>query len=414
MRNKVSQIGEIESTPFFLVDEYKILQSVALIKDSLSQYWPNSVLSYSVKTNSMPCILRVLARLGVWAEVVSEYEYKLSMACGFDAERCICNGPFKSKSFINTALNNDAILNLDGLSEVNAVIDSLEGRCAKIGVRINATESDFPVEALCGSKGSRFGLSVRDGEMDDLLNLLSKNPNVTLTALHLHCNTRNRSVEGFSWLASFFSRLIYRYGLTTVDTFDIGGSFGHDFDCAANKPGRWPTWDDYFKVISKTLKQEGFDASRLRLVIEPGSALISNAAEYYATIVGRRVFDGRLMMQMDGSRIHIDPHFARTSFKDGVSLSETHAGSNSLEAKLICGSSCLEKDRVEFGDANFKCAVGDRIVFNKAGAYTYGMSPLLFIQPSPDVWLKKTNGDIMLVHKKMLFEEIGHLMEGKN
>jgi diaminopimelate decarboxylase len=120
------------------------------------------------------------------------------------------------------------------------------------------------------------------------------------------------------------------------------------------------------------------------------------------------------MMQMDGSRIHIDPHFARTSFKDGVSLFEAHAESNSLEAKLICGSSCLEKDRVEFGDANFKCAVGDRIVFNKAGAYTYGMSPLLFIQPSPDVWLKKTNGDIMLVHKKMLFEEIGHLMEGKN
>lgn len=385
-------------TPFFLVDEQRICDSVAAVRESLARHWPNSVLSFSVKTNSLPCVLETLRKLGVWAEVVSQHEYELAGQCGFAKENCVCNGPAKSDEFIREALQNGALLHLDDLHEVRTMLALVGNRPMSFGVRVNATELDFPAEPLCGTEGSRFGLSVRDGDMDELMRILANRPNVHLTSLHLHCNTRGRRKEGFAWLASFFARIVKTYRLTEIDTFDIGGSFGHDFDHPGDGAGRWPSWNEYFSSISAALEEGGFSPSNLRLVIEPGSALISNAAEYHATLLGSRVIGGRRFMQMDGSRVHVDPHFARASFAGGVSVIPQETGRIAEQCVAICGATCLEKDRVGFGDGTFTCAKGDHVIFEKAGAYTFGMSPVLFINPAPDVWFRQKDGGVSLVN----------------
>jgi len=42
------------NTPFFIIDEKKLKKNVFDFKNALSDYWPNSQLAYSVKTNSLP------------------------------------------------------------------------------------------------------------------------------------------------------------------------------------------------------------------------------------------------------------------------------------------------------------------------------------------------------------------------
>ena len=397
MENRFTDIGEIKKTPFFLFDELRILDSVASIRDALSRHWANSVLSYSVKTNSLPCVLKVLADSGVWAEVVSEDEYNLALSCGFRKGDFVCNGPAKSQRFIDCAIASGAVLHLDGMSEVQDFFSRVGNRAVNLGVRVTATEQDFSGEALSGKDSSRFGLSIRDGDFEELCKLLDQHKNVTLTSLHLHCNTKSRSKIGFSWLAKFFARIVRKYRLDTVNTFDIGGSFGHDFDFGAKRERRWPSWDEYFEEIANVLSSEGFSSDELRLIIEPGSALISNAADYYATIVGKRIYDGIIMMQMDGSRIHIDPHFARQLFQDVILVQGEDDGTEGEWTNVLCGSTCLEKDRVFLGEKGLKCMVGKRLMFAKTGAYTIGLSPCFFINSIPDVWMRSADGFIKCV-----------------
>ena len=378
-------------TPCFIVHEAKMRESVVNIRESLARYWSNSILSFSVKTNSMPEVNRILASENVWAEVVSDFEFDHALSCGYKRGNFVCNGVSKSPSYIRKAIDSNSILHLDSISEVQQFFEIVGDSECTFGVRINATESDFNAEPLSGPLASRFGLSARDGDMVRIQDLLRQHPNAKLTSLHLHCNTKTRGINGYLWLTHFFSRLVKEYSLSDVSTFDIGGSFGHDFDHPADGEGRWPSWNEYFAAISSALKSEGFTPDNLHLVIEPGSSLISGCVDYLTRIVGERTFNGQRVLQMDGSRIHLDPHFARASFAGAmkvISDSESRRASTSSQpTAYIGGSTCLEKDRIPADDAISTSSPSDLILFQKAGAYTYGLSPALFINPLPKVVL---------------------------
>lgn len=376
-------------TPCFLVYEKRVHDSVAVIREALSAHWRNSVLAFSVKTNSMPEVNRMLAADGVWAEVVSGFEFDNALGWGYAPGAFVCNGASKSPDYIRKAVESEAMLHLDSLSEVRSFFDIVRDRPCSFGVRINATEPDFDAEPSSGPAGSRFGLSVRDGDVRVLSEVLRQHPGARLNSLHLHCNTRSRGIKGYRWLTRFFCRIVKEYGFTDIDTFDVGGSFGHDFDNPGDGQGRWPSWNEYLSAIADELSVGGFSPDGLRLVIEPGASLISGCVEYLSRIVGERVFDGRRVLQMDGSRVHVDPHLARASFAGCLKPIRTSGEDNAVKAAYIGGSTCLEKDRIELGDDVGRMSVGDLLVFEKAGAYSYGLSPALFINPVPSVFIRR-------------------------
>ena len=64
-------------TPAFVIDKSALDLLVNRFQDALAKYWPNSVMSYSVKTNPLPWLLTYMKQQGVWAEVVSDSEYRL-------------------------------------------------------------------------------------------------------------------------------------------------------------------------------------------------------------------------------------------------------------------------------------------------------------------------------------------------
>lgn len=377
-------------TPYYLLDLAKVGHSLGLIRQALARYWPNSILSYSVKTNSWPFLLSFLARNEVWAEVVSEHEYDLALECGFSLGACVANGPAKSSGFIKKAIAHGALLNLDSLDEVRAAVADNLGKSFEFGVRVNATESDFPSQPSAGADSSRFGLSKRDGELAELAKILAAYPNARLTALHLHCNTRDRGVEGYEWLARFFAGIVREYSFSDVHILDIGGSFGHDFDCPEGEIPRWPTWDVYLSHIARVLKEEGFKEDDLRLVIEPGASLISGCVDYYSRIVGVKTYDGKVMFQLDGSRVHVDPLMTRVSFAGALRLERQSVGKR-VASKVFVGSTCLEKDRLKCAEPMF-ANIGDMLVVRNTGGYTYGLSPLFFINTAPAVWVKDDQG----------------------
>lgn len=82
-------------TPYFLIDKEELEKNVNTFSNALQKYWPNSIFSYSVKTNSLPWVLEFMHSKKIRAEVVSDEEYQLSKLCGFSDDQIVYNGPIK-------------------------------------------------------------------------------------------------------------------------------------------------------------------------------------------------------------------------------------------------------------------------------------------------------------------------------
>ena len=62
-------------TPNFLIHQSILEEGLDKLYTALENYWPNSVIGYSFKTNSLPWVLSFMKEHGCYAEVGSENEY---------------------------------------------------------------------------------------------------------------------------------------------------------------------------------------------------------------------------------------------------------------------------------------------------------------------------------------------------
>ena len=95
-------------TPYFLISQQRLDENIAAFKTAL-RLLAGSCLSYSVKTNSLPWILRYL-KLEVLAEVVSDEEYELALLCGYKDEELSSTVPSRDRTF--RASKRKAFINL--------------------------------------------------------------------------------------------------------------------------------------------------------------------------------------------------------------------------------------------------------------------------------------------------------------
>ena len=134
-------------TPYFVIDEPILQRYYHMLTDSLAQNWPNYLIGYSFKTNSLPWLVSFVKRNGAYAEVVSEDEYLLARHLGYTDCEIIYNGPYKSqKSFCNVLLA-EGCVNLDSRQEIKwltELVNSFPDKTFKVGVRAN-----FDLEKMC-------------------------------------------------------------------------------------------------------------------------------------------------------------------------------------------------------------------------------------------------------------------------
>ena len=100
-------------TPYFLIKQGLLEQNIAGFRNALDELWPNSLIAYSVKTNSLPWILQWMDRHNVYAEVVSDEEYQLAELSGYSTGHIVFNGPIKSDKYLRKAIDGKSIINID-------------------------------------------------------------------------------------------------------------------------------------------------------------------------------------------------------------------------------------------------------------------------------------------------------------
>ena len=377
-------------TPALVLDVPLLEEFVGRFQRALATHWPNSILSYSFKTNSLPWLLSFMRERGVWAEVVSDTEYELARAIGFPAEEIVFNGPVKGREQLWAALRECSLINLDSKREVTWTAELARAHPDTefaVGLRVNwDLNARCPGESTAGSEDSRFGFNSENGELDAAMDELLA-AGVRIAGLHTHRNSFTQSLNVFRAGAAVAAEIITSRGLD-LDWLDIGGGFFGSVDGS-------PTFDDYVSVVREAL--DGVvDPERTRLVVEPGGSLVAVPLEFHAEVLDVKNVNDSTFVVTNASRTNIDPLFRRVRPYEY----RLDTDSTTLQAEqVVSGFTCMEDDRLMKLTDEPALEVGDRVVFYKVGGYTMCYQSQLFIDFPPAVYAR-TEDELILVRRR--------------
>lgn len=376
-------------TPCFVIRTQQLDSLVEFCKREFYKIWPEGIVGYSFKTNNLPWVIKYLKEKGLWAEVVSSDEYQLAKAMGYKAENIIFNGPVKGKNEFIEAVEEGAIVNIDSQRELEWLLECNIDKISKskIGLRVNFCLEDFcPGESQEGEEDGRFGFSYEKHELKKAIEFLAYH-NIPLSGIHLHCSSKTRSLNVYKAIASIADQIVRDYKLS-LSYIDIGGGF---FGGVAGKP----TFKEYFNEVNNIFLSNPL-LKNINVVIEPGMSLIGASVDYLTTVVDTKITKNNFFVLLDGSRVHIDPLMRKKCYTFHIEREKSFVGTKNVH-QILCGFTCMEGDR--FFELNEQALeVGDRVIFEKVGAYTMGLSPQ-FIEFYPPVYAEK-NGQIILARKK--------------
>ena len=379
-------------TPCFIFDNEEFKRSIVGFQQELQRCFNNSIISYSVKTNSLPFCLSQAQKMGVYAEVVSYDEFELARECGFASNKIIYNGPMKSKETFIEAIVNGAFVNIETKRELRWLLDLPSHKQFKVGLRLNINTSIVsPEDADGDNDNSRFGFSDETTDFSDTIEYLNRLPNVSVAGLHIHRTVHNRSLHFYENSIQFACDVIHKYGLK-LDYLDIGGGY---FGFFPNKP----TYQQYCNAFFRILKKNSLE--HLCVIVEPGNALVASCFSFMSKVIDVKHVEKDLwFVTTDGSRNDVDPFFRKTSYLSQICYANE---TEPVKEQIISGCTCLEYDRLFSLKDKPLLSIGDRILYNNVGAYTMCLTPL-FIRLLPNIYLIE-NGNYRLIREKWTVKE---------
>lgn len=375
-------------TPFYRVKEKDLLYDVNLLKEALTKNWGNFIMGYSVKTNSLPWLLRYLKDQGFFAEVVSDMEYDIAKRLGYTDDRIIYNSPIKDRDVWERVLLGGGYVNFDSTYELKWIEEMSKAhpeREFKIGLRVNCDIGSLcPEEQLVEEEGGRFGYCYENGKLKEAIDTVQSFPNVKVTGLHLHSSTQSRTVKVYGALAKMAVKIAKEYGLK-LEFVDMGGGY---FGGRDDKPN----YLNYFEEIGKELK-EYFNPKNTKIIAEPGVSLISRAMSFETTVLDVKDIRKHKFIVTDGSRVNLNPLVTRHVYPHHMVYASDTCDRIIEKSQWVCGATCMEYDRLFEIVDDVALQPGDRIVYDTAGGYTMCLNPL-FIHYFPAIWVEKTDGTL--------------------
>jgi diaminopimelate decarboxylase len=270
----VSVIAERMGTPCYIYSRAKIEERWCAFDNAFSGL--GHLVCFAVKANSNIAVLNLLARLGSGFDIVSGGELERVVLAGGDPGKVVFSGVGKTALEMRRALGVGIFcFNVESAPELemlNRVAGEL-GLQAPIALRVNPDidPNTHPYIAT-GLKDSKFGVDIR--EAVSLYREAKAMPNIEPRGIAGHIGSQLTQVEPFvdvmDRLADLVGELLDE-GIA-LSHVDIGGGLGIRY-----KDEQVPEPDDFALALRARLQSRGSHYQNLRLLIEPGRAIVGNA-----------------------------------------------------------------------------------------------------------------------------------------
>ncbi|MCD6067184.1 MAG: diaminopimelate decarboxylase [Bacteroidetes bacterium] len=272
---------EGQKTPLYYYDLDLLSQTLKAAKTEADRYGYH--LHYAFKANCTPEVLRTIHSFGLGADCVSGNEVKCAIENGFDSKHVVFAGVGKSDEEIIYALEKKIFsFNCESMQELE-VINELAGKLNKtatIALRLNPNVDAYTHKYITtGLEENKFGINAH--EIDAVLLLLKRLPNLRLSGLHFHIGSQITDLVPFKKLCSKVNEFIQLFEQKGIhfSHINVGGGLGINY----KEPDTQaiPDFAAYFCIFSELLElRKGQE-----LHFELGRALVGNCGSLISRVL---------------------------------------------------------------------------------------------------------------------------------
>lgn len=382
----VSTLAREHGTPLFVYDAGVLDRQLALLRQT---YPKEFAISYSVKANPCPAIVRHFVGLGLGLEIASAGEFHQALSAGCAPEQILFAGPGKTEAELEFVLGRGiGEIHVESLLEARRVgaISAKLGVRARVALRVNPSAEVQGGAMRMGGKPAPFG--VDEEHLDTVLDVLEADPHVEFQGIHLFTGTQilddSVLIAQYRRGIDIARRVSDRIG-RPLRTVDFGGGLGIPY-FPNETPLSMPRLADSLQSLAADVRAD----TRFRgtqLLIEPGRYLVGEAGIYLTRVNDVKESRGKTFVIVDGGMNH---HLAASGnlgqvIKRNFPVAVVNRLDDPAAAAVdVVGPLCTPLDVIARDVALPAAKVGDLFGIFQSGAYGRTASPLGFLsQPTP-------------------------------
>jgi diaminopimelate decarboxylase len=325
---------------------------------------------YAVKANSNLALLNVLARLGSGFDIVSGGELQRVLAAGGSADKIVFSGVGKTAAEMSQALDAGILcFNVESEAELDTLnkVARESGRTAPVSLRVNPdVDAETHPYISTGLRESKFGISI-DRAFDIFQHARSMS-NVAVRGVDCHIGSQITTLEPF---VEALHRVLDLIGELTdagieIEHLDLGGGLGINYGTEdAAEP------DDYVLALLDALQEHGSRYQRLRLLIEPGRAIVGNAGVLLTRVINLKRNGDKNFAVVDAAMNDLIRPALYEAWHDIAPLTQNAPHKPAIYD--VVGPVCESGDFLGL-ERKLAIAPGDSLAIASVGAYGFVMS----------------------------------------
>ncbi len=383
-------------TPVHVYSAGTIRQRVTALRAALSGL--NALICYAVKANGNLAVLRLLADLGVGADIVSGGELDRALAAGVPAWRIVFSGVGKRDDEIDQALAAGiARFNVESADELETLQRIAKERrtIARAAVRVNPdVDARTHAKISTGRAENKFGVAI--AEAPSWFERAAGMTHVRLDALHMHIGSQVLELEPFTLalerLGQLWRQLVRAdYAIASID---VGGGLGVCYRAGHDKPVS-PV--GYVNEIRKAL--HGFTG---RIILEPGRWLVAEAGILLTRVLRIKQGLERRWLVLDAGMNDLPRPALYDAWHDITPVGRATGPATTYD---IVGPVCESSDVFARARELPQCSAGDLLAIRGTGAYGASMASTYNSRPLAAEVLVG-DGRYALIRRRQTFEDM--------
>jgi len=392
----ISRIAKEVGTPCYVYSHATLLRHFRAY-DSAFKNIPH-VIAFAMKANSNLAILRLMAKEGSGADIVSGGELFRALKAGVPASKIVFAGVGKSPDEIRDALKADILMfNVESAAEIHVINDvaASVGKKARIALRINPdVDPKTHPYISTGMKKSKFGIAA-DRALEEY-KMASSLGHTDVVGVHAHIGSKLTDVTPFVDSLKKVVALIDTlkgHGIN-IRYLNIGGGLGITY--AEEKP---PLPQDLADAISPLVKDLG-----LTLVMEPGRVIVGNAGIMVTKALYEKAGETKHFVIVDAAMNDLIRPSLYGAYHDIRPVNE-EAGHRTKQQMDIVGPVCESGDFLAKDRMLAAVKPGELLAVMSAGAYGFVMASNYNSRPRvPEVLVN--GGEIHVIRARETYEDL--------
>jgi len=368
----VRRLAEKYGTPLYIYSHKTLLRHFMAYQKAFDGY-PH-IICFALKSNSNPAILRLFAKNGGGADIVSGGELFTALSAGISPKKIVYAGVGKTEDEIRLALKSWILMfnveSGDELRAINKVAGAMKAK-APVALRINPDiDPETHPYISTGLRQHKFGIPIEDAV--EHYKTASRLKNISVIGIHKHIGSQITKVSPFVDALKRILVLVNELGAQGVNIkyLDIGGGLGISY-----KDEEPPVPADLARNLLPLLK-----GRKMTLITEPGRSIVGNAGILVTkTLYLKQGFEKDFVIVDAGMNDLMRPSLY------GAYHRIIHVRKNKRDAMLadLVGPICESGDFIAKEREIAEVRQGEYLAVMGAGAYGFSMSSNYNSRPRP-------------------------------